>query len=250
MIEDAQQDVFDLLTHAKSGLLALRKGVSRKGAKTVKEALELFDYFELLQDSVDRLWDDLADNAAFRVQNLSRFSEDKQACDLFAAVLAVNAVIDFLRFSPTRSLSIVDRHNRLKIFDELRQALLDLGEGGAPAQMLRPQPKNRGRRADVPSVLSLKGVLAGLMHCQQRAGMSRHQAAKWIADNMSPKLAERISRKPITARMVEEWLDRFGGKYAEQDAGRKAYLLWSQDFRPLTKQLFKTITERLATGDY
>jgi hypothetical protein len=52
--------------------------------------------------------------------------------------------------------------------------------------------------------------------------MSRHQAAKGIADNMSPALASRISRKPITARMVEEWLDRFGGKHAEPNAARKA----------------------------
>ena len=52
--------------------------------------------------------------------------------------------------------------------------------------------------------------------------------------------------------MVEEWLDRFGGKHAEQDAGRKAYLVWSQDSSPLTgsppltKEQFKTITERMA----
>ena len=78
--------------------------------------------------------------------------------------------------------------------------------------MLRPQGKNRGRRADVSSVLVLKGILAGLMHRQQRAGLSRYQAAKWIADNMSPKLASVISRQPISAGMVEEWLDRFGGQ--------------------------------------
>ena len=244
------QDVFDRLKHPKRGLPALLQDVSRKGSKTIKEALELLDYLELLQDSVDELWDDLEDNRALYAKNLAQFSDDKPGCDLVAAVLAVDAVIKFLRFSPSKSLSTADRRKRFKTLDELRQALLDLSEGSAPAPILRPQRKNRGRRADVSSVLAVKGVLAGLMQRQQRAGMSRHQAAKWIADNMSPKLASRISRKPITPRMVEEWLDRFGGKHAEQNAARKAYLVWCRDdSTPLTKQLFLTITERIA-ADY
>jgi hypothetical protein len=243
------QDVFDRLKHPKRGLPALLQEVSGKGAKTIKEALELLDYLELLQGSVDDLWYELADNSATRAKSLARFPDDKHGSDLLAAFLAVDAVIDFLRFSPNQSLSTADRHKRLKILGELRQALLDLVEGGAPT-MLRPQLKDRGRRADVSSVLGLKGVLAGLMHCQQRAGMSRHQAAKWIADNMSPKLASRISRKPITARMVEEWLDRFGGKHADQNAARGAYLAWSQSWEslPLTKAKFKAMTERIAEG--
>jgi hypothetical protein len=68
---------------------------------------------------------------------------------------------------------------------------------------------------------------------------------------MSPKLASVISRQPISAGMVEEWLDRFGGKHAEKNAARKAYLVWSQgDSSPLTKKLFKTITERIGAGEY
>jgi hypothetical protein len=244
------QDVFDRLKHPKRGLPSLLQDVSRKGSKTIKEALELLDYLELLQDSVDDLWDKLADNRAFHVKNLARFSDYEHEVDLVAAVLAVDAVVDFLQFSPTKSLGTADRHKRFKILDELRQALRDLSEGGAPAPMLRPQSKGSGRRADVSPVLALKGVLAGLMQRQQRAGMSRHQAAKWIVDNMSPKLASRISRKPITARTVEEWLDRFGGKSAEPNAARKAYLVWSGDSPPLTKERFKTMTERIAAGDY
>jgi hypothetical protein len=84
------------------------------------------------------------------------------------------------------------------------------------------------------------------MHRQQCAGMSRHQAAKWIANNMSPRLAARVSRTPVTARMVEEWLDRFGGKHAEASAARDAYRVWSQPLPfPLTKQKFRTMTEGL-----
>jgi len=113
-------------------------------------------------------------------KNLARFSNDKPGCDQVAAAFALDAVISFLRSSPSNSPSdiIGDRRKRFKILDELRQALLDLSEGSAPAPMLRPQGKNRGRRADVSS----------------------------------PKLASVISRQPISAGMVEEWLDRFGGQ--------------------------------------
>jgi len=50
------QDVLDRLKHPKRGLPALLQGPSREGTKTIKEALELFDYLELLQWSVDDLW--------------------------------------------------------------------------------------------------------------------------------------------------------------------------------------------------
>ena len=75
------QDVFDRLKHPKRGLPALLQDVSRKGSKTIKEALELLDYLELLQDSVDELWDDLEDNRALYAKNLAQFSDDKPGCD-------------------------------------------------------------------------------------------------------------------------------------------------------------------------
>jgi hypothetical protein len=181
--------------------------------------------------------------------NLSEFSDDKDVCDLIAAVLALDKIIDFLRFSPGTP-SIGDRSRRFRILHDLREALFDLSEGGAPAPMLRPRSNTRGRPADVSTVLGMKGILAALMHVQQQAGMARLEAAKWIADNVSPKLAARISRKPITPRMVEEWLDRFGGKHAEQDAARTAYLTWSELPGPLTKEGLKTLTERIAAGEF
>jgi len=160
------QDVFDRLKHPKRGLPALLQDGSRKGAKTIKEALELLDYLEMLQWSVDDLWDELADNDALHAKDLARFSDDKDGCDLIATVRAADAVINFLRFSPSKSISTVERH---KILDELRRVLFDLFEGGAPAPMLRPQRK-KGRRPDVSSVLSVKGVLAGLMHLPTARG--------------------------------------------------------------------------------
>jgi hypothetical protein len=68
------QDVFDRLRDPKRGLPALLQDVSRKGSKTIKEALELLDHIELLQWSVDQLWEDLDDNRALHAKNLARFS--------------------------------------------------------------------------------------------------------------------------------------------------------------------------------
>ena len=90
------QDVFDRLKDPKRGLPALLQDGSRKGAKTIKEALELLDYLEMLQWSVDDLWDELADNHVGHLEDLKRFPEDKPSCDLVAAFLALVAVIDFL----------------------------------------------------------------------------------------------------------------------------------------------------------
>jgi hypothetical protein len=243
------EDVLNRLDHAKKELAAVLQTAPRKRARGIKEILALLDYFELLQWAVDQLWDDLEDNNVWHADNLSLFSDDKDLCDLIAAVIALDKVIDFLRFSPGMP-SINDRRKRFKILHDLRQVLFDLSEGGAPAPMLRPGSNPSGRPADVSTVLAMKGILAALMHLKQRAGMARLEAAKWIADNVSPKFASRISRKPITPRMVEEWLDRFGGKHAEQDAARKAYLVWSDYSAPLTKERFRTLTERIATGDF
>jgi hypothetical protein len=245
-----KEDISTRLDRVKSGLRGLVYDVSRKGAKTIKEALDLLDYFEMLQGELDELWCRLADNSARHAAILVQFPNGKQICDLGAAFIAVDDVIRFLTFSPSMSVTMDERLKRLKILRELKQALIDLGEGSAPAPILRPLRKSQGRRGDVSSLLAIKGVLAGLMHCKQRDGMTRHEAAKWIATNMSPKLAACISRKPITARMVEEWLDRFGGKHAHQDAGRKTYLIWSGEPASLTKQKFKTITERIATAEW
>jgi hypothetical protein len=240
------QDVLNRLKHPKRGLPGLLRGGSRKGAKTIKEALELLRYFELLWWSTSELWYQLDHVRVCRERDVARSPADKPACDRVAALLAVDAVISFLQFSPS-SLSTEERRERFESLQKLKTALRDLCEGAAPALMLRPLGSGSGRRADVSSIVGLKGLLAGVMRRQQSAGMSRRQAAKWIVDNISPRLASRISRKPITPRMVEEWLDRYGGKHAEQNIARKAYLVWSDErLSPPTKEEFKAITEELA----
>jgi hypothetical protein len=51
----------------------------------------------------------------------------------------------------------------------------------------------------VRRLCTLKGVLAGLMQRQQRAGMSRHQAAKWI------KAPERSARTASCVNQGRPW---------------------------------------------
>jgi hypothetical protein len=96
--------------------------------------------------------------------------------------------------------------------------------------------------------MAIKGALAGMMRTLQDVGTLRDAAANLIARNLSPELTARISRKPITARTVEEWADRFGGDYAEENSGRRAYRTWSRGSlgRPLNGQKIREITERMA----
>jgi hypothetical protein len=230
-----------------------KRAVSIKSIKDILKGLDGLglDHFDNLQDSLDELWDNLDENSVRHANDLAQFPSDQHGCDLFAAIVALAAVIDFLMFSPRKSSGPDDRHQSLRILLELRRNLVALYEGGALPPMFRSRIKGSGRRADVSSILTIKGILAGLMRRQQCAGMSRSEAASWIANNVSPKLAARLSRTAITPRIVSEWSVRYGGEHGENGVARKAYEVWSHDdHRPLTKQKFKMITERLATGDF
>jgi len=231
------------LTRTQKELPVLLKEVPHNRVRTIKEAIDLLDYLELLHDVFDDLWNELANNWARHEETLARFPDERPYRDLVAIIVALNAVVKFLRLCPKSAITAGRPYSYFKVLEKLSQALSHLREGGAPEPMLRPLT-TRGRPPDVSLVLGLKGILAALMDQKQREGMSREEAARWIADNTPPKLA-RISRKPITARMVEEWRDRYGGKQGERGPARKAYLVWSRDSDQLTKQDFKTITKNL-----
>jgi len=94
-------------------------------------------------------------------------------------------------------------------------------------------------------LVAIKGALAGIMHVQQSAGMSREEAVKFVARNIAPRLAIQLSRKPLKPRTVEEWLDGYGGKFAEKSADRKGYLTWSRR-EAVTAEKLREITERMA----
>ena len=239
-----EKSFWDRLTRTQKELPFFLKEVPHNRVRTIKEAIDLLDYLELLHDVFDDLWNELANNWARHEETLARFPDERPYRDLVAIIVALNAVVKFLRLCPKSAITAGRPYSYFKILEKLSQALSHLREGGAPEPMLRPLT-TRGRPPDVSLVLGLKGILAALMDQKQREGMSRGEAARWIADNTPPKLAARISRKPITARMVKEWRDRFGGKQGEQGPARKAYLVWSRDSDQLTKQDFKTITKNL-----
>jgi hypothetical protein len=154
--------------------------------------------------------------------------------DLVACILALDAVRHFLGV-------LVPCHTLTLLGTGLSELLV---VGTSPAMFL-PLSRAMGRRSDAAPVMAAKGILAAMMHAQQSAGMSRENAAKWIVRYTSPTLAGRISGKPLTPRMVEEWLDRYGGAFAESNAGRKSYLTWSRSDAVSAKR-FRDITERLA----
>ena len=136
----------------------------------------------------------------------NKFPEQMGKVDLGACICALEAVIEFL------ADRVVSRN-----LVHLRSALLEIAAGASPAAMFQPEEHGRrGRRVDAPLVVKAKGMLAGRCKCSRCLGMSRQEAAEWIVRNVSPKLATRISSKPLTARMVEEWLDRFGGTFGER----------------------------------
>jgi hypothetical protein len=156
--------------------------------------------------------------------------------DLSAAFMALEVLLDFLRGR------VVSRN-----IGHLRNALIEIIVGAAPAAMLQPEKHDSGRRAQAPKVQEAKGMLAGIMEVQLSTGMSRQQAAQWVARHVSPEMGQKISNKPVTARMIEEWRDKYGGAHGENGIARDSYLLWRNFYSP-TPQRFREITEYKAKG--
>jgi hypothetical protein len=75
--------------------------------------------------------------------------------------------------------------------------------------------------------------------------MSRQEASKFLARNIAPRLASQLSRKPVTARMVDNWRHKYGGKFADDGVGRIYYEKWSEG-QPVSAQECRQITERMA----
>jgi hypothetical protein len=177
---------------------------------------------------------ELAEAENLRQRALASFPGEAGEVDLVTCIFALEAVRRFLvmMMIPGRSI------------DLLGSGLTDLLRGSAPPAMFVPR-KRKGRRSDSRDTAAVKGVLAGLMYVQQSSGMDRKSAAAWVARNISHTLAARISGKPITARMVEEWLERHGGNFAEEGPGRQAFQVWKSG-EPFSTEKFREITENIA----
>jgi len=149
-----EKSFWDRLTRIQKELPVLLKEVPHNRVGTIKEAIDLLDYLELLHEVFDDLWNSLADNRARHLEDLARFPDEKPNCDLVAAIVALNAAVTFLRYCPKSAIAGRRPYSYLKILEDLSRALSDLSEGGAPAPMLRPLTI-RGRRPDVSVVLGL-----------------------------------------------------------------------------------------------
>jgi hypothetical protein len=231
-------DWWDQLDRLQKRLEALARRLPARDASLLKLVVEQLEHLEDLQGDLE----DLADEFANIDRALSKITEgspdEANVAELFSATRALEAVSDFLLI---RAQSEAIRR--------LQVALWQLILGGPLPAMFEPEGVS-GRRPDTETMQWVKGALAGFMHFQQTTGgLSRKEAAKWIADNISPKLARRISSRPISGRTVEEWLDRYGGKHPPDDPGGKAFKVWSSRSAtwPLTKTKFREITERIAT---
>jgi hypothetical protein len=187
-----------------------------------------------LSDTVHDLGIALASIDEESARDVAAFPSQEGRTELAAAIFAIDEVARFLMFrAPSNAI------------DRLKGALLLLSQGHRPA-MLQSVAAG-GRVPDGPRIEQIKGMIAGVMHAKQAFGMPRKQAAIWIATHLSPKLGARISRKPITARVVEEWLDRFGGTSPPDDAGGLTFKAWSQPLkRALTSAQFRSMTERMS----
>jgi hypothetical protein len=211
-----------------------RKKLQGREVETVRAAIERLTRFGDLVVELTLLNLDLAKIDKVHEVEEANDPYEKGKIELVASALALKEVYSFLSVrAPSHSLTL------------LLNALGELVSGGSPAAMFAPLNDLNNRPPDTPSVMSVKGALAGIMHIQQSAGMSREQAAHFIVRNISPNLVARISRKPISARSVEEWLDRYGGDFAANNAGRKSYLTWNQG-EAAGAAKFRDITERMA----
>ena len=204
-------------TELCNDLQKLKSKLRGRDVQTIQAAIRELEALAAIRRDIAWLDDDLAE--ADRLLELQELNDDPNArgkMELVAAALAVKSVYSFVSVtSPSRSLKL------------LQNALADLVSGGTVPAMFFPLKDVTNRPPAPDSIVAIKGALAGIMHVQQSAGMSREEAAKFVARNITARLAIQLSQKPLKPRTVEEWLDRYGGKSAEKSAGRRGYLTWS-----------------------
>jgi hypothetical protein len=138
--------------------------------------------------------------------------DDPGLADREAAVLALVATIDALRRF----------HMETGPLDRLNAALHDVAVHGRHAAML-VTPRRASRPPDSLNVQMVKGALAAIMKVRIDCGEKRKDAAVWVARKLPPRLARKLSRKPITGGTIADWYDRWGGEHGEKGHARDHY---------------------------
>jgi hypothetical protein len=219
-----------------NGLERIGKKVRGRDARIIAAALEALREHIKTTEDLRTLGHKLIEIENEHESESKQFPDQIGKVDLSASFMALEAVRIFL------GGRVVSRN-----LGHLHNALVEIIVGAAPAAMLQPETHDSGRRAHAPKVQEAKGMLAGIMEVQLSTGMSRQEAAQWVARHVSPEMARKISNKPLTARMIEEWRDKYGGAHGENGITRDSYLLWSGFYSP-TPQRFREITEHKAKG--
>jgi hypothetical protein len=217
-------------------LRRIQKKLRGPDAKIVEAAISELKALSSLRGDLDILERDL--DEADQLHEAPELIDDPDArgkIELVAGAISVKVVRSFLLCLLHRSRSL----------DLLEKALIDLTDSGIVPSMFYPLRNFDSRPPDPNSIVAYKGALAGMMQVQQRAGMSRQEASKFLARNIAPRLASQLSRKPVTARMVDNWRHKYGGKFADDGVGRIYYEKWSEG-QPVSAQECRQITERMA----
>jgi hypothetical protein len=186
-------DKLDHLVEVSEGLQRIAENLRGQEADAINAALEAIEDFRKVTEDLNSLGKQLFEIEDIYESDTANFPEHVDKIDLAACILAMKAVSEFLH------LRVYSR-----VLDKLRDGLFEISIGAPPAAMFHPVNYSKGRRADSPLIMGAKGAVAAIMHIQQCTGMSRKEAAEWIVRHISPALASRISRKPLTARTVEE----------------------------------------------
>jgi hypothetical protein len=124
-------------------------------------------------------------------EQMTEFEKRRQVCiglgndpgeaDRDAAQNALTAVVAFFLDFGIESEPLV----------RLLSELAALTEGSMPSTMLQPAATTH-RRQDPPAIAGIKGRLAAVMEHRQNAGLSRKDAAAWVARRLPPRMRDRI----------------------------------------------------------
>lgn len=195
-------------------------GGLRGSINLLQELLSLFWDLNRRLDEIDEHQAALALEIEKHPEAVDARGADLPTNELGAAETALEEVLAMIGSRGARSIAL----------NRLHHALFGLIHGASPAAMLTAAETD-GRPVDCPTVQYAKGMLGAALHVRQKmSGESRAAAAAWVVKHTSRELSRRLSRKPITSRVVIEWLDRFGGEHGSLGDGRAGFVYWEKGF--------------------
>jgi len=127
--------------------------------------------------------------------------EDAVEADRDAAQLALTEMVAFFLDHGIESNPLV----------RLLSELAALSAGSSPSSILAPAATPH-RRPDPPAIEGIKGRLAAIMESRQEAGLTRKQAAAWVARHLPSGMRKQLGS--VAPATVDSWLVKWGGERA------------------------------------